>query len=133
MKITGLDNRQYSWPPSGHEVNFDDIRPRSELHIRCRNILRSLYPTQPILEEVPLPGSKLSFDFFLPWRKVAIECQGEQHYKYNQHFHRNRMEFARAKNRDKRKKDWCLENNIRLVELPFNENDEEWKEKIIEG
>jgi hypothetical protein len=90
-----------------------------------------LYPTQPILEEVPIPGENLFCDFYLPRRKLVIECHGEQHYKFVRHFHGNTASFAKHKARDNRKSKWCELNNIKIVVLPYNENDEEWKNRIM--
>ena len=133
MKVVDFDNREYNWPPSGHEVNLDDRRKRSELHLRTRALLKALYPTQQVLEEVPLPGTKLTLDFYLPQRKVCIEVHGEQHYKFVAHYHGDRLGFLRSKANDNKKIEWCRLNNLRVVELPFNESDDEWREKIIDG
>ena len=51
MKVRGLDNREYSWPPKGHVVDFDDRRKRSQFHLKCRDLLRTMYPTDIMLEE----------------------------------------------------------------------------------
>lgn len=130
MKVRDFDGNECRWPPTGYNVNFDDIRPRSSLHIRCRELLRKLYPTEQILEEVPIPNLNLFVDFYLPFRKIVVECQGEQHSKFIPHFHKTKIGFAKSKARDKRKKEWCQINNIRIVELPFFESDEEWKTRI---
>jgi len=130
MKVKDLNGRTYTWPPNGYQIARDDIRPRSEYHLRCRSLLHSLYPTQPILEEVPLPSEQLFIDFYLPNRKIAVEVHGEQHYQYVQHFHKNPIGFAQAKARDERKRQWCIINNIVLIELPYMENDDEWRNRI---
>jgi hypothetical protein len=49
MKVKDFEGRSYNWPPDGHTVMADDIRPRSELHLRVRALLHRMYPTQPIL------------------------------------------------------------------------------------
>lgn len=133
MKVRDFKGRETSWPPQGHEVSFDDRRPRSELHLRCRELLRQMYPTQPILEEVPIPGLGLFCDFYLPMRKVVIECHGQQHYKYTPHFHKSRFDFAHSRKRDRRKQEWCQLNNLRMAILPFNEGDDEWRTRVEEA
>ena len=134
MKVEGFDGREHSWPPLGHLVNFNDRRKRSEPHLRCRALLRLLYPTYTFLEEVPLPGSgKLSADFYLPWRNIVVEVHGEQHYTFNPHFHGTKMDFFAAKQRDIKKIEWCNANNIGVVELPHYESDEQWRERIAKG
>lgn len=134
MKVIGFDGREHTWPPNGHHVNFDDRRQRSDPHLKCRDLLRLMYPTYRFLEEVPLPGSqKLKADFYLPWRNIVIEVHGRQHYEFVQFFHGNKMSFLEAKQRDLKKIEWCNMNNIGVVELPYNETIEQWREKIERG
>lgn len=130
MKVVDPNGRSHNWPPEGHVVKHDDRRPRSELHLRVRELLRSMYPTQPILEEVPIPGMGLFADFYLPLRKVVVECHGEQHYKFVAHFHKDRRTFMASKNRDQSKIDWCHLNNICIAILPFSETDDEFRARI---
>lgn len=133
MKVTDFNGRKTSWPPHSHEVSFDDRRPRSSLHMRCRKLLREMYPTQSVLEEIPIPGLGLFCDFYLPQRKVVVECNGEQHYKFSKHFHGSRMKFAQSVTRDRNKSEWCKLNNIRMAVLPFSEKDDEWRERVEEA
>lgn len=130
MKVVDFDGKEYNWPPGGHIPRHNDSRPRSELHLRVRTLLHKMYPTQPILEEVPLPGIGLYVDFYLPLRKVVVECHGEQHYKFTPFFHTNRRAFVASQNRDQRKIDWCRLNNISLAILPYSEDDNEFRKRI---
>lgn len=134
MKVMGLDNRQYPWTLAGYTVSKDDIRPRSSYHLRCRQILNSIFPTLPICEEVLLPGSgRLRLDFYLPRNGIAIEVNGIQHYKQVGKFHANKSAFIDGQRRDADKRRWCQINNVRLVELKFDGTDEEWSEQIKNG
>ena len=85
---------------------------------------------QIILEEVPIPGCRLFCDFYLPFRKVVIECHGRQHYEFVPHFHGNRLGFAQVNVRDQNKRRWCQNNNIRMAILPFSETNDEWRKRI---
>ena len=134
MKVKGFDGRSYPFPPSGHMPDNDDSRRRSSLHLRTRKILRKLYPTSRVLEEVFLPGTNGLFaDFYLPFQKIVVECNGEQHYKFNAHFHGTRLNFMKSKANDRKKIEWCEMNNIKFIELPFNEDDDEWRDRIQQG
>ena len=118
MKIEGLDGREYPFPSSGTMPNQEDHRKRSSLHLRARKILRELYPLERILEEVSLPGSGgMSADFYMPHRKSVVECNGEQHYKFNAHFHGSKLNFLKSKANDRKKREWCDMNNIFFIEL----------------
>ena len=79
------------------------------------------------MEEVGLPGSNgLRVDFYLPLRQLAVEAHGEQHYRFIMHFHNTMMGFLQSKERDQKKREWCALNDVRLVELPFDEQSEGW-------
>lgn len=131
MKVCGFDNRTYTWPPSGYVPLENETKPRSNLHIRTRKILRDLYPTQRILEEVPLPSTGLFADFVVSQLNIVVEVHGEQHYNFIPHFHGTKMNFIHARQNDSKKREWCELNNIRYIELPYNESDEQWRQRII--
>jgi hypothetical protein len=130
VKVEDSNGRKYNWPPSGHQVDLDDKRPRSQYHLRARDLLRKLFPTQRLLEEVPLPGMKLTIDFFLPIENLVIEVQGEQHTEFIPHFHGTRANFRKAQVNDHRKVEWCNLNNIDIIQLPYTESDDEWEARI---
>ena len=131
MKVKDFQDKEHNWPPSDRVANAGDTSNKSDLHIRCRNLLRKLYPTRPPLEEVPIPGTKLRFDFVLPQRRICIEVQGQQHFEDNGFFYSDRMGLGKSKQRDKRKREWCNLNNLLLIELLYNEDDFDWEEKIL--
>lgn len=53
-------------------------------------------------------------DFYLPKYNIAIECQGEQHYKPIDYFGGNDG-FTSQKERDSRKLERCKDNNVELL------------------
>lgn len=74
----------------------------------------------------------LPFDFAIYYNEkliVLIEYQGEQHYKIVEHFD-GEQGFKERKYNDKIKKDFCKNNNIPLLEIPFWNYDD--IENIIE-
>jgi len=134
MTIKGLDGKQYNWNPTSSQA---EVSNRSLLHIKARDLLSEIFKHDRILEEVSLPGTKNEFrkttlrgDLFLPNRKILIEVHGEQHYKFNRFFFKNKLQFFKAKARDGDKKQWCEINNIKLIELNYNEDIDEWRRKI---
>lgn len=66
----------------------------------------------------PLNKSKYRFDFFLPDHNLAIEYQGEQHYKENSIFKDN---YEIIHRRDEIKRRYCEDNNIELLEIKYTE------------
>ena len=73
---------------------------------------------------------QLYLDFYLPDYNIAIECQGEQHYKNVKYFGGESGLIKRIK-RDNRKKELCEQNGIKIVYIDWNEKDIE--EKIIKN
>ena len=97
MKAIGLDGKERSWNLSKYRNNKNSSRPRSQYHIKTRNLLRKIYPRDKILEEVSLPGSStetrkstLFADFFIPNRSLIVEVHGQQHYQYNAFYHKKK-------------------------------------------
>ena len=131
MKVKDFNNNEHNWPPSDRIVDAGSTAGKSDLHIKCRTLLRTLYPTRPPLEEVPIPGTKLRFDFVLPQRKICIEVQGQQHFEDNSFFYNTRADFANAKKRDRTKQEWCDLNGLLLIELRYDEDISDWKDKIL--
>jgi uncharacterized protein YbaR (Trm112 family) len=74
-------------------------------------------------------GKKRFIDFKVG--NVLIERQGEQHYKPVEHWGGQKV-FEQQQLRDQRLRDYCLANNIRLIEIPYWINEEE-QYKLLEG
>lgn len=65
---------------------------------------------------------ELPFDFYLPYHNLCIEFQGIQHFKSINFRHSgNYTDLKAQKRRDFIKKDYCKNNNIKLVEINYNE------------
>ena len=58
--------------------------------------------------------NRLKLDFYLPKFNIAIECQGKQHFKTVEHFG-GENEFKVISTRDKKKRELCLNNGIKLL------------------
>lgn len=61
---------------------------------------------------------QLPFDFYLSKYNVVIEYSGIQHYQPIEHFGGEKG-FKKQQNRDQIKRDYCKENNIKLIEIPY--------------
>lgn len=131
MIVKDLDGNNQKWSFVGKLQNYR--LNQSSLHKNARELLKQIYPTIPILEEVGIPlrrGENLYLDFYIPLLRKAVEVHGEQHYKFVAHYHDNTMGFLKHKKRDADKQEWCELNNIEYIELPFSESEEEWKARI---
>lgn len=64
----------------------------------------------------------LPFDYYLPEYNTVIEYDGEQHYYPIEYFGGDDG-FERRKEHDKIKDDYCHDNDIRLIRIPYYEKD----------
>ncbi len=64
-------------------------------------------------------GHNLELDCYNDELKVAVEYNGEQHYKYIPYFHPNKEAFYNLKYRDEMKQRLCEQNNIKLITVPY--------------
>lgn len=133
MIVFDLDGKQ-------HTLNFRGLckneknNSKSALHLKARKLLKEIFPTLQIIEEVPVVIDKdetLYLDFLIPMKKLCIEVQGEQHYSFSSFFHKNKLGFLKAKKRDNNKKEWCRINNIDMICLPYSESLEEWRNYFV--
>jgi len=56
----------------------------------------------------------LELDFCIEELRVGIEVQGQQHYAYTPHFHKNYTDFLASQERDRRKADLCKHVDVAL-------------------
>ena len=66
----------------------------------------------------------LPFDFYIPKFNVCIEQDGEQHFKSIEHWGGEERFLERQLN-DQIKNDFCKDNNIKLVRIPYTKNEQE--------
>lgn len=69
----------------------------------------------------PQTNKLAKFDFYLPQLNVLIEYNGAQHYKKNPVWYPTDEDFQAMQERDKYKIQWCKENNIPLIIIPYTE------------
>ena len=74
---------------------------------------------------------KLRLDFYLPEYNIAIECQGIQHFEPVDAFG-GIKEFKKCKYRDKLKKDLCNKYNVNLLYFNYNDDIDEFEQKLKE-
>jgi hypothetical protein len=113
-----------------HKINLGAVSAnsnrsaRSSLHIKARELLKELYPTMQILEEIPVPiypGKTVYLDFLLPTLSLIVEVNGQQHYQQSSLFHKNETDFLKQKKRDNDKERWAETNGFTLVVLPYDD------------
>ena len=134
MKIQDLDGNIHKWKIEGSIVRSNDQRPRSQLHLTARSLIKEIYPTLQICEEVATQikrDQKVFLDFYINTIKTVVEVHGQQHYKFNSLYHTSAQDFSNQKKRDQDLQDWCVLNNLNYIELPFNEDKDKWHQRFI--
>ena len=74
------------------------------------------------------------FDFYIPSLNICIEFDGKQHFQYVKLWHDTKENFEIAKQRDIEKTEYCKNKNIKLIRIPYYDeeklNQEYLKNKI---
>lgn len=83
--------------------------------------------------EYVLEPTKLRLDFYLEYRgkRIGIEYNGSQHYKFSSFFYSSENDFLVQQERDRRKIQYCQENNIILLVIPYTLYEREINEKLF--
>ena len=66
---------------------------------------------------------QLEFDGYNKQYNIAFEYHGKQHYEFNKYFHKIEQNFIKQQQRDDLKEQFAAENNIKLIIIPYTEND----------
>lgn len=121
-------------------VDNDSMSNVSKGEQRCRAFLEQTFQlpfpkTRPHFLNNPVTSSDLELDCFNESLRLAVEYQGEQHYKYIPYFHSSKEAFYNQQYRDVLKRDLCKKKNIILIEVPhYCKNIEEFlKSALIEN
>lgn len=130
MEVKDLDGNIYDLKISKKKSK---IREKSKLHTQAKEVLKEVFPRTITVDEISIrvkKGLNLYIDIYVPSLCLAVEVHGQQHYKFVPHFHGYRHRFGRCQLNDELKKEWCEVNEIRYVELAYNESAEQWADKL---
>jgi len=112
--LTGAIKRVRS--PRKHLIEWN-AGSRSKFQKRVKDFLVDYWKNDVVFEEFPVPGTRLSIDFYNANKNIAIEVQGDQHIKFVPHFHRRQGNYLHQLRKDRQKEEFCELNNIKLVEI----------------
>jgi hypothetical protein len=90
----------------------------------CRKFLetkfrRSFEKARPDFLRNAVTGTNLELDCFNADLGLAVEYNGQQHYRFTPYFHKNKEAFHNQMYRDETKRRLCRENGIVLIEVPY--------------
>jgi very-short-patch-repair endonuclease len=95
-----------------------DKKCRSKIQKKVKDLLYPYWVADIVFEELPVVGSRMTLDFYNANKKIALEVDGSQHYKFNKFFHSNsRQKFLSQLQRDEKKEYFCEINQIKLVRI----------------
>lgn len=97
---------------------------KSDLHKKILSLIKECFPKETIREEEPIKIGKktLYLDIYIPRLNIAIEADGEQHFKFSKFYHADIFAFNKQKNNDKEKEEYCTESGITLVRIKYNDS-----------
>lgn len=99
-----------------------DAKSRSKVQFLTKNFFRTYWKNDIVYEEFPVYGTRLKVDILNATKKIAIEVQGSQHYKYNPFFHsESRLKYLQGMKRDMQKREWLEMNSYNLIEIKEEE------------
>ena len=121
MKFKTLDGKEKTVKNIRNYVIDWDGKSRSKFQFNVKQFLKPYWKGDVVFEELKIVGTRLSLDFYNANKKVAIEVQGQQHFKYVKFFHGSRLNYLGQIKRDVKKIDFCEANSINLVEIYPND------------
>lgn len=100
-----------------YRLDFDQ-KSLSNFQFSVKQFLRPYWGNHVLYEEFPVVGTRMKIDIYNATRRIAVECDGNQHRKFNKHFHsNNRNTYLKQIIRDEDKDKWCLMNDITMVRI----------------
>ena len=113
--------------PSSSSEKFEYMQHTpndSKLELQAKFILedifkRPFYKIRPDFLKNDVTGYNLEIDLYNDDLKLAVEVQGDQHYKFIPFFHKSKADFLNQRYRDEMKKDKCRKEGITLIEIPY--------------
>ena len=104
---------------SGHTTSCGcECRSRGELAIAKLLTENNISFEQEVSMFKFANGTNARFDFYVD-NKYLIEYDGETHYQYNLHGWHNKEQLQAQQERDVIKNQWCIDNNIPLIRIPY--------------
>lgn len=116
--VTGVDLR------SGQKTNCGCKKTLSKGADKIRQILQEnniQFVQEKTFDSCRFPDTNqlARFDFYLPEQNILIEYDGNQHFFYTNHHWDTKEHFEYTKRHDEYKNQWCKENNMKLIRIPY--------------
>jgi hypothetical protein len=125
--VNAMNEIQHDIELQHRSLNIPSKRSKTESkgEIECKRAAEKIFnkpfkKIRPDFLKSELTGKNLEIDIYNDDLKIGIEFDGQQHFKYTPHFHRNgELDFQKQLQRDKFKEEKCKEHGIRLIRVPY--------------
>jgi very-short-patch-repair endonuclease len=117
MKFKTLDGKERNLKNAKKSIIDWEAKSKSKFQKEVKDFLKKYWIGDVVFEELRIVGTRLSLDFFNANKRIAIEVQGQQHFKFVKFFHGNRINYLNQIKRDIKKDEFCQLNNIQLMEI----------------
>lgn len=97
-----------------HEIELTKILERYYGH---SNVVTSYHPLWAVSDK----GALLEYDIAIKDKKILIEYNGEQHYRFTKLFHETKKDFVAQQRRDVLKQELAKEHGYKFVVIRFDE------------
>lgn len=116
MEFTSLSGKKLDVKISKYYINWDE-KSLSKFQYAVKQFLKPFWYNDLCFEEFKVAGSNMRIDIFNLSKRIAVECQGEQHEDPKSFFHANYESYRKQLKRDVEKERFCVLNKIQLVEI----------------
>lgn len=117
MQLQNIKGRLVYKNVERFRINWDG-ESKSKIQFKVKQFLKPYWFYDRAYEEFPVFGTKLHIDLFNFDKRIAVEIQGSQHYKFNSWMHNNsRTQFFKAIQNDAKKRHWVEFIGFNFVEI----------------
>ncbi len=102
---------------SDHGKRLKLLEDMSNFQRQLRELVKEYFPNA--IDEYEIDGQRI--DVYLPDEMLAIEANGEQHYRFCPYFHKTEEDFKKQQYLDKEKERKCKERGITLIRIRYDE------------
>lgn len=135
MKWKTLKGREKNIPMQKYLADWD-APCLSKFQFNVLQFLRKYWENHVVYLELPVAGTKMRIDIYNASKRIAVECDGNQHVGFNKFFHNNnRVLYWKQLDRDDKKGKYCDLNNVQLVRVfedDLKDLSREWFKKNYE-
>lgn len=94
----------------------------SNMEYSCYNLLKEYNSNIVRQKYIKIENREIFVDFYIPELNTIIEYDGEQHTHWIKYFQSTYQDFVNQVNRDRCLEQYCKENNIYLLRIPYKDN-----------